>query len=58
MEILYSNDEGRVNRLKLIKRMGYGRMKFDLLWLRVVVRPQTWTIFRVGSSARLGDLVR
>jgi transposase len=28
--------EGQVNRLKLIKRMGYGRAKFDLLRARVL----------------------
>jgi transposase len=32
--------EGKVNRLKLIKRSGYGRMKFDLLRLRVLYRPK------------------
>jgi hypothetical protein len=28
--------EGHINRLKLIKRQGYGRAKFDLLRLRVL----------------------
>jgi transposase len=28
--------EGNINRLKLIKRQGYGRAKFDLLRLRVL----------------------
>ena len=28
--------EGQVNKLKLIKRMGYGRAKFDLLKQRVL----------------------
>ncbi len=28
--------EGRVNRLKLIKRSMYGRATFDLLWQRVL----------------------
>src|SRR6266700_3006447 len=31
--------EGHVNRLKLIKRQGYGRAKFDLLRLRVLHHP-------------------
>lgn len=30
--------EGQVNRLKLIKRMAYGRAKFDLLRHRVLAR--------------------
>jgi transposase len=30
--------EGQVNRLKLQKRMGYGRANFDLLRLRVLAR--------------------
>jgi transposase len=36
----YSNGqtEGQVNRLKLIKRQGYGRAQFDLLRLRVLHR--------------------
>lgn len=36
----YSNGqvEGQVNRLKLIKRMAYGRAKFDLLRQRVLAR--------------------
>ena len=29
--------EGQVNRVKLIKRQGYGRAKFDLLWRRVLL---------------------
>ena len=29
--------EGNINRLKLIKRSGYGRASFDLLRLRVLV---------------------
>jgi transposase len=32
--------EGHINRLKLIKRQGYGRAKFDLLRLRVLHHPQ------------------
>ena len=38
LSLPYSNGpvEGAVNRLKLIKRMGYGRAKFDLLRLRVL----------------------
>jgi transposase len=31
--------EGQVNRLKVIKRIMYGRAKFDLLWLRVLQPP-------------------
>jgi transposase len=31
--------EGQVNRLKLIKRQGYGRAKFDLLRQRVLAAP-------------------
>jgi transposase len=31
--------EGQVNRLKVIKRMMYGRAKFDLLRLRVLHPP-------------------
>lgn len=31
--------EGHINRLKLIKRQGYGRAKFDLLRLRVLHHP-------------------
>ena len=30
--------EGNINRLKLIKRSGYGRAGFDLLRLRVLAR--------------------
>lgn len=30
--------EGQVNRLKLLKRQGYGRAKFDLLRKRVLAR--------------------
>jgi transposase len=38
LELPYSNAqlEGQINRLKLIKRSGYGRAKFDLLRLRVL----------------------
>ena len=32
--------EGHINRLKLIKRQGYGRAKFDLLRLRVLHHPR------------------
>jgi transposase len=32
--------EGHINRLKLIKRQGYGRAKFDLLRLRVLWTPK------------------
>ncbi len=39
--------EGQVNRLKFIKRAGYGRMKFDLLRLRVLHRPIRQ---RIGSD--------
>lgn len=37
----YSNGmvEGQVNRLKFVKRSMFGRAKFDLLRLRVLVRP-------------------
>jgi transposase len=28
--------EGHINRLKLIKRSGYGRMQLDLLWQRML----------------------
>jgi transposase len=31
--------EGQVNRLKLIKRLMYGRAKFDLLRQRVLAKP-------------------
>jgi transposase len=38
LRLPYSNGqvEGQVNRLKLIKRMAYGRAKFDLLRQRVL----------------------
>lgn len=40
LSLPYSNGqvEGQVNRLKLIKRMAYGRAKFDLLRQRVLAR--------------------
>jgi transposase len=40
LSVSYSNGqiEGRVNRLKLIKRSMYGRAKFDLLRQRVLAR--------------------
>jgi len=41
LELPYSNGqtEGQVNSLKLIKRQMYGRANFDLLRLRVLLRP-------------------
>lgn len=38
LSLAFSNGqvEGQVNRLKLIKRMVYGRANFDLLRLRVL----------------------
>jgi transposase len=40
LSLPYSNGqvEGQVNRLKLIKRMAYGRAKFDVLRQRVLAR--------------------
>ena len=36
--------EGHVNRLKLLKRQGYGRAKFDLLRIRVLHHPASQTL--------------
>ncbi len=33
--------EGQVNRLKFVKRQGYGRAKFDLLRKQVLGKPAT-----------------
>jgi transposase len=39
----YGQVEGQVNRLKLIKRMMYGRGKLDLLRKRILYRPSAIT---------------
>ena len=41
LSLVWSNGqvEGRVNRLKFIKRMMYGRANFDLLRKRVLYQP-------------------
>jgi transposase len=46
--------EGNINRLKLIKRSGYGRSGFDLLRLRVLPHF-VWSRFQVRHTAAVGQ---
>ncbi len=47
--------EGHINRVKLIKRQGYGRAKLDLLRARVLAAESPVQLLRMAMTRTTGD---